>query len=634
MKRFLLALAILALPVAALAQTKVNSPITVGPGLNASGASISTYLPQTCDGFSASDGAIASGMTAFSSASASFTAADVGKIISIAGAGATRFIRDATVVGGGAAHTVNEVIAITGGTGTAGSLVVKGETGGVITAAAGAAGALGKYTTIPADPVTAGDATFNLTFNRDNLVTTIVAVLGPTSVTVADAASETVVSAKWGYGSDYSTQINAALEEDTTVALPAGKCGIASTITVPQRSRFLGQGVSINQNAATMLLWLGAVDGKIISVDTGTAVPGITLGPFAVDGLCGASSGFYLRGIQNSTSPALTVYNVKDYAFYNGGSTDGLEDNYNNLWYQWTAQVANENCSTSAHAIYMQKGNPLDDGGVQHQTNSNAWFFPRMLTRNGDGIHVRQGQDNAFFKYQHFYGSGSNSGFGIFLGAASGTDIDTMAARNQTFYQAESKGGIYAQSGNINPSDRNWIFPVTTTSVSPVVTIEPGAKLFCTIATGSSNFCTQHGSFDAYSAGPLTVAAGPKMFGSGATFTATFGGRATFTANGTMELDTLSRSLQVSMRYGKMSDNGGVAPANGDAVPVSSTRCSGFVSLVDPPAVTFAIPFTLVCNITTLEQDVEYWFDMAGEVGGGGGNGSVKTFRMMANETP
>jgi hypothetical protein len=146
-------------------QSKGTGAINLAPGssgVNISNGGTVTAITRT---------AIGSGYTSVPSVaiSAPTTAGGVQ-----ATATATMFIGTAPIAGGGTGYTVGNVLTISGGTGTAGTLTVTSVSAGVITAVSVAGG--GSYSVTPANPVsvtggTGSGATFNLTYGVNTAFT-------------------------------------------------------------------------------------------------------------------------------------------------------------------------------------------------------------------------------------------------------------------------------------------------------------------------------------------------------------------------------------------------------------------------------------------------------------------------------
>lgn len=212
-------------------QTSDNVRITGGcidvPNLQTGGVSLRT--PATCDAFSATNGVTAG--TTFTSATASFTAADVGKPISIAGAGPTQFFNSTTIATAGTGHRPNEEIVLSGGTGTATTVVVRTTKVVSATVAAGGSGGTDGTQTVIGTTGTS-PTTSPVRFQASVTVAggTITAVL---SITVAGqyAINPTVLAAEPVTGADL---VGAQLNIEMGVRDVAGKAGdLGSYTAVP-----------------------------------------------------------------------------------------------------------------------------------------------------------------------------------------------------------------------------------------------------------------------------------------------------------------------------------------------------------------------------------------------------------------
>lgn len=94
-----LVLALALLIPSALADTIINGPVTVGPGLTTQGSRVSTFTPQVCDGVHFGSATMTAPSATFYSGQTNFTAADIGKKIAVQGAGAAGATLTTTIAG-------------------------------------------------------------------------------------------------------------------------------------------------------------------------------------------------------------------------------------------------------------------------------------------------------------------------------------------------------------------------------------------------------------------------------------------------------------------------------------------------------------------------------------------------------
>jgi len=318
MRRFLLAaLVALVLPAVALAQTKVNSPITVGPGLNALGPSISTLLPQTCDGvINTTGGAMTAGLATLTGTG--FTSADVGKRVAVADVGSNFALSTLNLNAGGAGYVVNELVTLAGGTGSPAVQVrVVAVSGGAVTEFAIVNPGIYTVTTTTftqasstvdgINPGAGAGVTFNnVTFKRLPLSTTITGFTNSTSVTLGAAASATDANAAYRYGTDKTAEIQAAIDAGLPVNLPIGICVHTSPIEIKDKTIIVGQGRGAGLTGShdnTILVYLGAqsASAQILAdkdVGGGAEITGYTYGNFALDGALLIAKGIREAGTQ------------------------------------------------------------------------------------------------------------------------------------------------------------------------------------------------------------------------------------------------------------------------------------------------------------------------------------------------
>jgi len=573
--------------------------------------------PAVCDGKSGENGTTTSGSAAFTSATANFAASDVGKPISINGAGPTQYFGNATIAAGGSGYARGDTIVLAGGTGTPSTLVVRAVTGGAITAVAGLAGSLGSYTAPPASPVaqastsgTGTGATFTASWLRDNLVTTVSAVGGPTTATLTATASANTTGAMWGSGTDYAVQINAAIATGDKVSLPKGKCGIASSLVVGSLQSIEGNGTGGYGAAPTEVLWLGPVGGTMLDMN-GTTLPvnGTRVGPFNLLGLGAASYGGRFRAVAHSTVN-LQTRAVKDFAFSFEESSvaPGSWDTFFNDF-----KVVAVNLHVSArNAVGLHFPKAVLSNGA-HDANGNNFYNTAVYHQDGNGIDLQEGYMNNFYLTQIFRGTGN--GWGIrFGGNLTGS---TMRSHGNNFYDLITQGDVLSEGGNW-PAMGNVIDPWDSQAFGSVAIVETGSTLYCTTngvwsdKRRSSEFCTRSafGQLNAGNPTPTTDAVDYRILAVNS-FTPTRSGNMTMMATGTLANPTVGSGALLTGYYGT-----GTAPANGDLATSAGTvrfRCGGFPGVVNPAGATMTVPFTLDCTVPGFNQG-PWWFALAGRV--------------------
>jgi len=571
------------------------------------------YTPAVCDGKSGENGAMTSGSAGFTSATAAFVAADVGKLISVNAVGSTQYFGTATIVGGGAGHTVGEEIPITGGTGTAGSVVVRSVSGGVITAVAGMAGSLGSYSVVPANPVTVGDATLTVTWLRDNLVTTIQSVTTPTSAVLASAASASGTGLMWGYGTDNSTAINAAIATGNKASLPKGICGIAASIVLASGQVLEGNGTAGGAGVPPgALMWLGAVGGTMVDMNA-TVVPvnGTRVGPFNLLGLGAASYGGRFRGVAQSTIN-MQVHTVKDFgfSFEESSSAPGSWDTFFND-FKTTVSLSHA-ASRNAVGLHFPKA-VLSSGA--HDANGNNFYNTFVVHQDGIGIDLNEGYINNFYMTQLFNNGGN--GWGLRLGGLVAAS-SPMRAHGNNFYSMLTEGNVLSVGGG-SPAFGNTIDTWDTQAFFATATVEAGSTLYCTTngistnANRNSNFCTPaaFGKLDSSNPAAITDTVDYRIIAV-KTFTPRRSGNMTLTVTGGVENDTAGSAALLTGFFGI-----GTAPVNGDiATSAGSTRfqCGGFPSVKNPAAATIRVPFAVDCKNSGFTSTQEWWYALAAKV--------------------
>lgn len=599
--------------------------------IDALAATVELYrsVPIVADGFAASDGAITTATNQFVSASASFTSADVGKLITINGAGPTRYFGSATIGAGGAGYVRGDTIVLAGGTKTAtASVVVRSVSGGAVTAVAGLAGSLGTYTVVPTNNVaqtsTSGvgvGATFVASWLRDNLVTTIIEVVNATTVRLGAIASATVSGAIWGYGSDYSTEINDAIATGERINLPTGRIGIASSISIDSVQSLIGNGTGGYDAAATELIWLGAVGGTMLKFDTGTLINGAKAGPFNVYGLGAASYGVLVRGLAHSTVD-IQVRSVKDFGYSFQESTDGLYD----VFFNDFKCVVAVNHTSAQSAVGLSFPYATISSGA-HDVNGNRFYNTAVFARDGNCIDLIEGYMNAFFLTQCF-----NTGNGWSIRFGGSTVNDVMTARANVFYEVlgDSSGGGKGilSEGRTYSARQNRLLPLDRIFVATPVVVETGSTLFVTGSHGDDNLGSQHAYYSASAGNPTGTAttANYVMMGAAGAFTPNYTGRVLLCIDGAIINNSAGGGALLTLFHGT-----GTAPSNGDGE--TGTQAGGFPALVNTPSTTFSCPFSITTTINGLTAGTAHWFDL-GVKAVTSGTASAKNVRLSATELP
>lgn len=598
---------------------------TLGAGWSAEALGSSAFLsssnivhtiPATCDGHLSYSGVVNSASRTLSSGSdVSFTKADVGKHISVAGAGATQFFGTAVIAGGGSGYAVGDTITLAGGTGTAATLTIREVSAGAVTEVSGAPLSLGKYTAVPTNPVAQASSsgagtggTFTVSWNNDTLVTTITEVTSANTVVMAQPANRTWSGTLFAYGSDYSAEINAAIATETGPwTLPIGGCGVTSTISFPSGyKRFVGLGTGGYNQALTQLLWLGPVDGTVLKVNTGVRVSGLVIGPMTISGVCAASKIAEMYGLQDSEI-SLGMNDAKDYGLDQNKSGGSLNDMYNNDFRRLSIAMNDPRCGHSATALHFGIADNAND------INNNAYFNLETITRGGIGIDIKQGYMNTFYNPQAYV---VGNGWALRLGGSNTAGQQNLSARFNTFFSMLAAGDIISESGTELPASWNLITPLEVTFGS-VRRIGEGSILHCTSSRGIPDLCTPYGYSSGYTAS-ITGSSSSVTFtyaGLNRNFKPTVSGRVQLTFTGNMSNTTAGNGGFIAVNYDSTANS--TAPVNGDSQIVTATGCGTLVELADTPSATFVVPFTITCALSGLTLGQSYWFDLIFKQAGG-----------------
>lgn len=451
------------------------------------------FSPPSCDGYRGGDGAVTSASpTVFTSAAAHFktsatSPAYVGEIITYRGGAATQYFGSAAVAAAGTGYTVGDHVLLSGGTGEAAFVIVQAISGGgatgPVTKVSGLPFSLGNYTAVPSNPVstsggTGTSLTLTVTWDNNNGVDTISSVDSDTQVhlTNGNASGKNVTSARFAYGTDFSSAINTAAG-GWGASVPVGDCLVASTITFSSLQAIYGQGSAGYNKARSTLVWGGAVGGTVLSGDNGSLLNGAYVGPLNVDGMGAASKDVVLNGVQWSHI-AIQAMAAKDVGIIMGESADLTYDTLNDTFN--LQGIENQAGSESAVGIRLA----LADG--VHDVNSNAFFTLETITQNGNGIDIVEGFANIFFQSQEYVtGSGNSIEF-----YASGTSA-TENARTNIFYYNIAQGPVQFDAGTYPPTS-NRFDPLDLSAYATAVNNLGTGANYCVDQT-MRNFCSGTG---------------------------------------------------------------------------------------------------------------------------------------------
>ena len=210
------------------------------------------------DGVKGYSGVATSGDQTFTDSVASWTSADIGKVIVIKAAGAAVYkANSATISAGGSSYVVGDLLTVSGGTSRTPTVFrVDAVSGGAVTAVS--VRCRGYYSALPSNPVstTGGSGTgCTLTLTTETGYgahrTTIASINSATSIELTAAPTTSVASnARYTYGTDDTTALQATLNAlgfMGAMALRAGKVYCFSNLTLPTN---LASGVVYNNRNA------------------------------------------------------------------------------------------------------------------------------------------------------------------------------------------------------------------------------------------------------------------------------------------------------------------------------------------------------------------------------------------------
>lgn len=449
------------------------------------------------------------------------------------------------------------------------------------------------------------------------LATTIASVTNSTNVVLTDAAGTTVGSAGYAYGSDYTAQIQAAIDAGRPVHLPRGECGISSTLALKTNTVIQGYGGGGQFPPPTSLLWLSASATPMMTIDTGTIATGVGLSGFVMHGMCAATIGIDSFGLQQSVWRDVGVINTTDIGFHFDVSDDTNFDTSSITMIKLSPSVQNS-CAADMRGIVVEPGNVL------HELTRSTFIDTFVLNMNGVGIDLYGINSSVFFNTRVVDVLGGTGASIEFRGNATAP----MHAHANSFYGLEASNVVNSRTAAV-PASGNIIYGWDDSTYPATVNIESGSTLRCSLISGVTNNCTPHAFYGANKGNPTgtTSTAAFVMSGLAGAFTTQHSGNVAITITGLIQNNTASpNGGQVTMYYGT-----GAAPANGDAA--TGTTCGSVQGILLNPASTPFVPFSITCNVPSLTNGTAYWFD-AGVKSITGGTTALFNVYMTATEAP
>lgn len=436
----------------------------------------------SCDGFSGTNGAMSSGSTTLTSAFSTFTTtASAGMTFTVSGAGANQSAKSAVVHSGsgGTGYTALDVLTLSDGT--------KLE---VITAPAGVITGVRVHTRVsqaspPSNPVshssggTGTGATFDLTFTRDNLVTTISSVTNNTTLVLAsaNASGAAVSSARYGGGTPKDSAVATAFTNSNEAILPRGECLFTGTVNVGSGQAFIGKGPG-KKRQGTSILWAGAVNGTQVTADNGSAVTSALIGNFDVEGNGGAFYGVKLTSLRDSYVLPITAVGQTGIAIVIDGRAWNVPGTYTT--YESLSAFATGGVSDNADGIYLG----LTDNVTFNKFN--RLFVQHKYGRGtvcGDAI----GNTIAMDTEQRV---GGGTAYGL---SFNGSGASRGACKSNRFVQSDANGDTYiygTESGYAVASSRNNI-SVNSTNGAALPAKDISATVLCDSTYGAEgNNCS------------------------------------------------------------------------------------------------------------------------------------------------
>ena len=295
-----LALAQAASPALAQGTSAPATPGGVGMARDGSNATLPTATnniintPPTCDGFFASDAMLGVGSKNFSSATATFAATDVGKLITVAAAGSAQNFSNGSISAAGTGYVPGQTITLTGGAETSNAVLDVLTTKVVSATVAGGAGGTGGTPGTQTVTGTTGTGTLftaSVTVSGGGAITAVLSITtgGKYTVNPTTLATEPVTGAGL-----VGAQLNVVMGINT-VGGHAGNLG-SYTVT-PANPVAQGSSSGSGTGATVTANWMGTA--LVSSIATFTDAHDVVLANAAVStvsgGLWGYGTDYYAK---------------------------------------------------------------------------------------------------------------------------------------------------------------------------------------------------------------------------------------------------------------------------------------------------------------------------------------------------
>lgn len=323
--------------------------------------------------------------------------------------------------------------------------------------------------------------TVTITYQQDPARGQVKKVLSDTSLqlTVTNTSGADVSSATYGGSPNYDTAATDAMSRKYAGRAPSGLCGHLSTITVPSKSLFVGQGIGNDKDMQTTWMYLGPPNQQQLKVDNGSgSSSGIVMGDFTLDGMGVASIGMYLKGIAAPGCHILPIVVKRDRVLGVGVDSYGGESQYCTFEKLEVYQTATP--SNYADCMYMGM-----DGNVNHHTvnkfNCQHSFGRGWIWGASDSGDI--GADGS----QGNQGGGTGMGT-VWLGKAG--DLNNRAVANKQKWGEDTAGAYaYGLESGFTLAAQNNNASINRVSGMDLPIVDDSASLVCDSFSVEGDLC-------------------------------------------------------------------------------------------------------------------------------------------------
>jgi len=360
-------------------------------------------------------------------------------------------------------------------------------------------------------------ATFTFTWQRTNLITTIAAINSDTEVVLATAnqSGATLSNIEWGFATDISATINTRLSEamppgDGLVSLPAGVCGIASTLNYINNSAIVGVGRGTNRDASTALIWLGPHRGTMISNGDPPGAISARFEYFELNGMGAAGTLLRSHGDSASRFSNLALLDAVNLGWDIDASSQSHRTPSIVRIPFIVGDIANVNVTYNRSGSTLARGVVIGAGTDASDTNFTTIQSLFVLHMAGTGFEIGASDRSMILNYtgqssqatawslELKCSNNQDPTSGVFFGKASGWEMFQMQPlRGTVVRNKDCKGRPVA----------NMMY-LSRENGAPNPDIEPGGELLCTTTKGRNCGSSTNGMWAAAATNTVDITTG------------------------------------------------------------------------------------------------------------------------------